>query len=180
MKTSFLFFLILISISLFAQEASQFTENTSDRLRDPRTDQMNFVPNEVLVKFKDDVVVSGGTKLKSAGICSADQILKANGVSSLDKLFPAEKKLKSAQIVEDLQGRDMKIPSLHNIYRITVPQLKSTGSAPPDIFKFMEEMRALLEVEYAELNYVFPIGDFKPTGREMTMQEVMEPSEIRS
>jgi len=155
-------------------EASDFTGNTSDRPRDPRADQMNFVPNEVLVKFKDDVSVPGGSSLKSAGITAVDRVLRANGVASLEKLFPTEMKLKSARIVKDPTGRDMKIPSLHNIYRITVPQLKSTNSAPADIFKFMEEMKALPEVEYAEPNYLFTIGDFTPASREMTMLEAME------
>ncbi len=175
MRKNILFFcLIAIYVSGFSQnEASNFSDNNSDRPRDPRSDQMNFAPNEVLVKFKDDVTISSGTNLKSAGISSIDLILKANGVSSLEKLFPAEKKLKSAQILKDPTGRDMKIPSLHNIYRITVPQLKSTGIAPADIFKFMEELKALPEVEYAEPNYVFTIGDFKPAGPEMTMLEAM-------
>jgi subtilisin family serine protease len=179
MKKYILIFCLIASISnCFSQtEASDFTKKESDRPRDPRADMMNFVPNEVLVKFKDDVTITPGTTLKSAGISSVDQLLKANGVSSLEKLFPNETKLKSAQILKDPTGRDMKIPSLHNIYKITVPQLKSTGSAPADIFKFMEEMKALSEVEYAEPNYIFTIGDFKPAGPEMTMLEAMEQSD---
>jgi len=174
MKNIFTFLLLLFTFTLSAQKADRFMENNNDRPRDPSADQMNFVPNEVLVKFKDDVVVSSGSLLKSAGIGSVDQVLRANGVASLEKLFPTETKLKSARIVKDPTGRDMKIPSLHNIYRITVPQLKSTNSAPADIFKFMEEMKALPEVEYAEPNYIFTIGDFTPAGREMTMLEAME------
>jgi hypothetical protein len=161
MKPNFLLLLLLCVTALFAQQP----DRNEKQARDPRADQLNFVPNEVLVKFKDDVIVKDGTNLKSAGISSVDQILKANGVGSLEKLFPAEKKLKSAQILKDPTGRDMKIPSLHNIYRITIPQLKSTGSVPADIFKFMEELKALPELEYAEPNYVFSIGDFTPAGR---------------
>ena len=174
MKKFFLIIcLITTSVMCFAQgEASDFTGNTSDHPRDPRSDMMNFVPNEVLVKFKDDVVVSSGTTLKSAGISSVDQLLRANRVASLEKLFPTEIKLKSARIVKDPQGRDMKIPSLHNIYKITVPQLKSTGSAPADIFKFIEEMKALPEVEYAEPNYICSIDDLKPVGPILTSEDV--------
>ena len=172
-----LFFCLITSFcSVFSQdEASDFTgKDLRKRQQSPQSDHYNFVPNEVLVKFKDDLIVQGGTNLKSAGISSVDQILKANGVASLEKLFPAEKKLKSAQILKDPTGRDMKIPSLHNIYRITVPQLKSTGSAPADIFKFMEELKTLPEVEYAEPNFIFSIGDFKPAGRKMIMLDAME------
>jgi len=130
---------------------------------------MNFVPNEVLVKFKDDVTINSGTQLKSAGINSVDQILKANGVASLEKLFPAEKKLKSAKVVKSPQGQDMKIPSLHNIYKISIPQLKSTGNNPPfNVFQFIEELKALPEVEYAEPNYIYTVDDLKPVGPVLT------------
>ena len=100
MKKYILFFCLIASIgNCFSQsEASNYTENTNDRPRDPRSDQMNFVPNEVLVKFKDDVTITSGTMLKSAGISSVDQILIANGVSSLEKLFPEQQKLKSAHL----------------------------------------------------------------------------------
>ncbi len=177
MNKIFTLLLLLGFATLSAQEADRFTDNQSDRPHDPRTDQMNFVPNEVLVKFKDDVTISSGTKLKSAGISSVDKVLKAGGGSTLEKLFPMEKKLKSVQYVKDPQGRDMKIPSLHNIYKIKIPELKSSGSMPTDIFRVIEELKALPEVEYAEPNYIISISDFKPAGPEMTMQEAMRQPE---
>jgi len=114
--------MINILLSLFAcfgilssfGQASQFTNDNNDgRPRDPQSDQMNFVPNEVLVKFKDNVTFNDGTQLKSAGISSIDQVLKANGTATLEKLFPNETKLKSANVVKDPQGRDMVIPDWH-------------------------------------------------------------------
>src|SRR5699024_6837319 len=84
MKNLFTCLLFLLTITLSAQEADRFTENTDDRPRDPRMDQMNFVPNEVLVKFKDEVVVGEGTTLKSARIGAVDRLLKASGVSSME------------------------------------------------------------------------------------------------
>lgn len=173
MKNLTAFLLLYCSITLSAQQADRFTGNASDRPVDPRTSQTNFIPNEVLVKFKDEVTLKAGTLLKSAGISAVDKILMANGASSLEKLFPTAKRLKSAQFVKDPQGRDMKIPNLDNIYKISIPQLKSAGSPPPNIFKFIEELKALPEVEYAEPNYVFSIGDFKPAGPEMSMLEAM-------
>ncbi len=173
MKNLITFLLFFCTITLFAQEADRFMENTSDRPRDIRADQMNFIPNEVLVKFKDAVTLTSGTNLKSAGISSVDQVLKANGAGSLEKLFPTVKKLKSAKTVKDPQGREMKIPNLDNIYKITIPQLKSTGNAPTDIYKFIEELKGLHEVEYAEPNFVYSIGDFKPAGPEMSLAEAI-------
>jgi len=162
--------------NLRAQQASSFTNLAVQPDGRPAPDPgiVDFVPGEILVKFKDDVVVSGGNNLKSSGISSVDKILNANGGTSLAKLFPAEKRLKSIQIVKDPQGRDMKIPSLHNIYKITLPQLKSAGSIPSDIFKFIDEMKALPEIEYAEPNYIFTIGDFTPHGPEISLSEAIK------
>jgi len=153
MKNLLTFLLLIYSIILSAQQADSFTGDNGDKPRDPRADQMNFVPNEVLVKFKDEVTLSSGTRLKSAGISSVDKILQANGAAGIEKLFPMAKKLKSTKIVKDPQGRDMVIPNLANICKITVPQLKSTGGAPTDIYKFIEALKALPEVEYAEPNF---------------------------
>ena len=173
MKKLIYLLLLFFTITVSAQQADKFTDNNNDRPRDPRADQMNFVPNEVLVKFKDEVILKAGTNLKSAGISSVDQILKANNAGTLEKLFPTAKRLKSAKIVKDPQGREMIIPNLDNIYKITIPQQKSTGSSPANIFQFIEELKALPEVEYAEPNFVYSIGDFKAAGPEMTMLEAI-------
>lgn len=135
MKNLLVLWLVFCSFALAAQQADSFTGDTNDQPRDPRADQLNFVPNEVLVKLKDEVTLSSGTRLKSEGISSVDQILNANDAAGLEKLFPMAKKLKSTKIVKDPQGRDMIILNLANICKITVPQLKSTGSAPADIYK---------------------------------------------
>jgi subtilisin family serine protease len=173
MKSLLTSILICLAFLTYAQEADRFIESNNEQPSDPRMDQMSFVPNEVLVKFKDEITINSGTELKSAGVTSIDKLLRANGVSSMEKLFTQETRLKAARIIKDPQGRDMKIPSLHNIYKITIPQLKSTGGNPTDIFKFIEEMKALPEVEYVEPNYIYSIGDFTPAGPEMSMLEAM-------
>lgn len=173
MKKLLAFLLLLCAVRGYAQEADRFDSGDHDRPRDIMSDRMNFIPNEVLVKFKDDVNLTTGPQLKSAGISSIDKVLRSHGVSSLERLFPDARKLKSAKIVKDPLGRDIKIPNLDNIFRIKVPTLKSTGSGPADIFPVIEELKALAEVEYAEPNFIFSIGDFIPAGREMTMSEAM-------
>jgi len=162
----------------FAQDkASAFTDKNSDQPRDPRVDQMNFVPNEVLVKFKDEVPISSAVRLRSAGLSAVDKVLQANGIDSLVRLFPNTKNslLRStgvARIVKDPQGRDMKIPNLDKIFKITIPQLRSTSSVPVNIFQVIEDLKALPEVEYAEPNYIYTIGDFSPAGPEITADKL--------
>lgn len=166
-------FLIVVGVSIF-HLYSQGPDRSNDRFLDPQMDQMDFVANEVLVKFRDNVTLPSGNLLKSAGIGSVDKTLKSARVVSLEKLFPQEKQLKVARTVKDPLGRDMVIPSLHNIYKITLPHFKSTGSAPVNILKVVEELKALPEVEFAEPNYMFSMGDFAPAGPMISHLEAME------
>jgi subtilisin family serine protease len=162
----------------YAQDkASSFTDRNSDQPRDPRVDQMSFVPNEVLVKFKDEVPLNSAARLRSAGLSAVDKVLQANGIDSLVRLFPNTKSslLRSAgvaRIVKDPQGRDMKIPNLDKIYKITLPQLRSTSSVPVNIFQVIEDLKALPEVEYAEPNYIYSVDDLQPVGPVLTADDV--------
>ncbi|MFZ4414537.1 MAG: S8 family serine peptidase, partial [Bacteroidales bacterium] len=174
MKTYLLLFCCLCSVGLaHAQnQASDFTGNKSDQARNPRNDLMNFVPNEVLVKFKDAVPMAVGARLKAAGISSIDKVLAAHGITSLEKLFPAEQKPLKARMMKSPQGKDMKIPALDKIYRVSVPQAATNATASTNIFQLIEELKALPEVEYAEPNYIYSIDNMQPVGPVLTAEDV--------
>lgn len=182
MKNLILLLLLLGNIVLFAQEADRFTQDNhqSDRPRDPRMDQYNYVSNEVLVKFKDHVQINAGTQLKSAGVSAVDQVLGNYGIQALQKLFPSETKLKSAKVVKNPQGRDMEIPSLHNIFKIQLPELKSSGNMPVNIQQVIEELQTLPEVEYAEPNYIYTIGGLNPVGPVLTADDLQKQQATKS
>ena len=92
MKKIIAFLMMLGCIALNAQNsADKFTTGSSDQARDPRADQINFVPNEVLVKFKDEVPLSSAVQLRSAGLSAVDKVLQAKGIDSLVRLFPNTK-----------------------------------------------------------------------------------------
>jgi subtilisin family serine protease len=169
-KIIFLFFTVFATTEfIFSQESVYFNKSVNnEHTSDPRTDKFNFVPNEIIVKFKDNMNLNGETQLKSTGINSIDKVLKSAGIEQLEKLFPQAKRLKSAKVVKDPLGRDMVIPSLHNIYKIVLPELKSTNSPPADIFRFIDELEALPEVEYAEPNYIYSIDNLQSAGPELT------------
>jgi len=175
-KIQLLVLSLLVSGFSYAQtEPTDFTgRDTREREQAPQTDQMNFVPNEILVKFKDDVNLSTGSQLKSTGIKGIDQVLKSAEIVKLEKLFPQAQKLKSAQAVKLPTGEEMTIPSLHNIYKIVLPELKSNQPQTGNIYEYINELKQQPEVEYAEPNYIYSIGDFTPAGPEMTMLEAME------
>lgn len=174
MKTYLFLFCFICSFSFgFSQnQASYFTGNKSDQPRNPRYDQMNFVPNEVLVKFKDAITVAAGARVKAAGVSSVDQVLKAHGITSLEKLFPTEQKPQITRMMKSPQGKDMIIPAMDKIYRVSVPPAQPTDSMPTNIFQLIEELKALPEVEYAEPNYIFTIGDFSPVGPVITADDL--------
>jgi hypothetical protein len=111
---------------------------------------------------------------RSTGISSVDKVLKTCNANTLNKLFPSETRLKSAKIVKAPLGQDMVIPSQHNMYKITLSQLKSTGNIPQSVLQAVEELKALPEVEYAEPNYIFTDADFKPERHEMTFLEAIK------
>ncbi|MDA3817107.1 MAG: S8 family serine peptidase [Prolixibacteraceae bacterium] len=169
-------FLIILGISLLSNaqdEATNFTGSSDrERAQEPISDRYNYVPNEILVKFKDDVQITSGSLLKSAGINNVDLVLRKYSTEKLEKLFPNETKLKSAKVVKSPQGQDMVIPSLHNIYKIVLPELKSTGSMPSNIQQVIEELKALPEVEYAEPNYIYSVDDLEPVGPEITSNDL--------
>lgn len=182
---SLLILSFLFGLVSFAQtEPTDFTgRDQRERERAPQTDQMNFVHNEILVKFKDNVQLKSGASLKSAGIGTVDLVLKNHGTETLEKLFPTETKLKSAKVVKDPQGRDMVIPSLHNIYKIVLPELKSGNGQPADIFKMIEELKTLPEVEYAEPNYIYSIDNLQPAGPVLTpahLEKMQQNNNVKS
>jgi subtilisin family serine protease len=124
--------------------------NTQDFANPHYMDPYNpeYEPNEILVKFKDEVEV---VPLKSAngtvetGIRSFDKFSVANRVVGMEKIFKAATRLKSAKTIT-INGETKEAPRLYNIYKL---KLESNTDAKT----LAEELQAEAEVEYAEPNY---------------------------
>lgn len=171
MKKTLTFLFVLCATVLIAQEkASNFSGRDEDRSRNPRMDQMNYVPNEVLLKFKDEVTVTKGSRIRAAGINNVDNVLQNYGVSSLEKLFPTVEKPSKPMKVKGPQGKEIKVPRIDNIYRINIPQEEK--AMPANIHQMIEELKALPEIEYAEPNYIYSIDDVQPVGPELTADDL--------
>jgi len=176
MKTYLLLFCLLCSYGLGVSQnqASDFIGNKGEQTRNPRNDQMNFVPNEVLVKFKDAIPVAAGARMKVAGISSVDKVLQAHGITSLEKLFLTEQKPQKTRMMKSPQGKDITIPSLDKIFRISVPPAQTPDSIPSNIFQLIEELKAQPEVEYAEPNYIYSVDNMQPVGSVLTAEDVQK------
>jgi len=179
MKKELVLFTILllfnVTLASAQDEPSDFTgRDLRQRENAAQTDRFNFVPNEIIVRFKDEVQLKSGSQLKSTGISGIDQVLKSAQIENIEPLFPNAERLKSSRIVKTPLGQDMVIPSLHNIYKITLPQLKSNQPQEENIHEYIQQLEEQPEVEYAEPNYIYTIGDFEAAGEEMTMLEALE------
>lgn len=173
MKKSLFLTLIFCAVSLIAQEkADRFTSGSNDQTRDPRMDQMNYVSNEILVKFKDETSISAASKIKAAGISGVDQVLQKYEITSLERLFPGEKKPTRSKVMRAPNGAELKVPALDKIYRVTVPNTETPLAQPVNIHQIIEELKALPEIEYAEPNYIYSIDQLQPIGPELTADDL--------
>jgi len=173
MKNSLILLLIFITNMLVAQEsASSFTGTNGERKRDPRMDQLSYVPNEIIVKFKDETAISTASRIKAAGISSVDAVLKKYEIVVLERIFPEAKKPARARSVRSPQGKELKVPSLDKIYRMTVPEADATLARPASIHVVIDELKKLPEVEYAEPNYIYSIDELQPVGSELSASEL--------
>lgn len=114
-----------------------------------------FVPGHVLVKFKDSQPVSVQRLrgvYKSTSSLGVTNVLAKYGVSSMEKLLPAEvaKPQSALRKVRGFRGETVEENNLDQIYH-----LKFASEAPDSVLMLVEELKTLDEVEYAEPNYYY-------------------------
>lgn len=114
-----------------------------------------FVPGQVLVKFKDSQPVSVQRQrgvYKSTSSLGVNNVLAKYGVSSMEKLLPAEvaKPQSALRKVRGFRGETVEENNLDQIYH-----LKFASEAPDSVLMLVEELKTLDEVEYAEPNYYY-------------------------
>jgi len=171
MKTTLLLVLVFWSISFIPASAQQvlFKNLPKDSVvRSSSRVVYEYVPGEMIVKFKDNVSVkSTGAKLKSASTVTNALQAKYN-VQKAEALFPGESRLKSAQILTAPNGKQFLRPSLHNIYKLKIADEKQLMNAIND-FKADSA-----NVVYAEPNYIISICNDKPVGPILTSADVQK------
>jgi subtilisin family serine protease len=125
-----------------------------------------YVPGEMIVKFKDNAQVkSTGAKLKSASAVT-DALQAKYNVQKTEPLFPGENRLKSAQMLTAPNGKQFLQPSLHNIFKLKIADEKQLMNAISD---FKADTANMV---YAEPNYIISICNDKPVGPILTEADV--------
>jgi len=176
-KSTLLLVLVLWILTVNPVKAQQvlFNNQAKDAVvkSNPRSAAFEYVPGEIIVKFKDNLTVkSAGAKFKSASI-STDALQTKYNVQKAEALFPGEVRLKSAQMLTAPNGQQFVRPSLHNIYKLKIADEKQLMNAISD-FK-----ADTANVVYAEPNYIISICDDKPMGPILTEAEVQKIQEAK-
>ena len=153
---------LLLPLALFSQ------------VSDPRTDQYNFAPGELIVKLKDDVDTGITYKSTSKGISKTTTsknigilIGLDSKIESYEALFTEETVERSLKLAESYKFKKLikKDPysvdigpkfeaSLKNIFKIHLINKNE------DIHRIIQDLKENKLVEYAEPNYRFKISDF--------------------
>lgn len=121
---------------------------------DERMRDNNFVPGQVLVKFKDESSISVRRNAKgmfrAASISAVDKLLREYGVDDMEKLFPSEVSKPKSQLRRKVapNGTVVQERNLDKIFWI-----KTHVQSSDSTLQLIESLKGMEEVEYAEPNY---------------------------
>ena len=132
---------------------SQVSNDNEDEVYkiDARAGRNDFVPGQVLVKFKDESpmnVSRARGKFRSAGNSAVDAVLNEFGVAAMDKLFPNEKPNQARRKTRAMNGQMVEERDLSQLYFIKTEKQDKVST-----IQLVENLKKLEEVEYAEPNY---------------------------
>lgn len=170
MKNLFVLLVSFIWASLLYGQAQNFTELHPDSVmrQEQQSAQMQFVPGEVLVRFKDELSISvfKSDGKAQTGIASTDALFIEFGVVEARKLIPDAQPLAQKQMLRAPTGRDFERPSLHNIYHLKV------SNEDYRMFELIEALKADKNILYAEPNYIYNLTDHKALSPVLTTEDL--------
>jgi len=170
MKTALLIVCVsTLSLNISAQQPLFVNQPKDSVVRlDPQLQQFDFVPGEILVKYKDEVQVANlkVSGIVQTGLASIDTVFARHRVSNADRLFPKEQRLKSKIMLRSFSGQEFEQPSLHNIYKLTLPNQSN-------MFMAIEELKKDSNIVYAEPNYILSITNVKPVSPVLSEKDLV-------
>lgn len=129
----------------------------------------DYVPNQVLVKFKDDVKLNPNLfKSNVTGIVEVDNLLRSFTIKKMDNIFsPIQPKMESGQIKSNATENIVD----ENNRRIHFIQLQFEQDSI-DVLGLVKQLKTVTSIEFAEPNYYFSI--------DATMGENKNPIELKN
>lgn len=152
--------LAVTGLSVSAQ-VSNDNEDAVNKTAQGAASRYDFVPGQVLVKFKDASSVSIQSKSKSvsASVKSVDAVLKAFGATKMEKVLPNEKPNRPLARSKAFNGQVIEDKNLSQLYEVQIP-----SAVPDSTVMLADQLKALNEVEFAEPNYkVYIMADVETT-----------------
>lgn len=159
--------LLTISITLFAVMSmnAQVVTDESKTFEDgvvklnANLSKYDYVPGQVLVKFKDDnrVKVSKSRGAVSTSVGRLTSILKKYGADEMEQLLPNENPNRMMRRTRAFNGDIIQERDLSQLYRV---QLSETHAH--ETMALVEELKDVDEVEFAEPNYLLHTLDNPP------------------
>lgn len=138
---------------------SQVSNDNEDEVNkiDARAGHHDFVPGQVLVKFKDGSPVNvtrARGMFQSVNNGTVDKVLKEFGVEKMDKLLPNEDPKRTLRKTRAFNGEMVEEHDLSQLYL-----LETDEAHAPQTMQLVDKLKKLDEVEYAEPNYKVYITD---------------------
>ena len=159
-KYRYLFSLVLlwaVAMPLFSQVVSNDNEDEVYKI-DSRFAQNDFVPGQVLVKFKDECRVGiqrSKGKFMAADRSAVNAVLQKYGTEEVEQLLPREKAGRPLRKAKAYNGTVVAEKDLSQLYCV-----KLSVDHQQETMQLVDELKALDEVEFAEPNYrVYTLAD---------------------
>ena len=132
---------------------SQVSNDNEDEVYkiDARAGHNDFVPGQVLVKFKDaNRVQINRTRgiVSSTNVTKLTDVLRKYGVNEMEQLLPQENPNRQLSKTRAYNGETIQEKDLSQLY-----QVKLSAEHVFEVKPMIEELNALDEVEFAEPNY---------------------------
>ncbi len=148
---SFLLMLCILSTSVVAQNSSIYGPQVLKMKGGPH----DYIPNQVIVKFKDDsgikIKTTSSRAIKTTSVSRIDRMLTSLGIKEASQLMPligALKLNKNNIKLKSFLGRVVEEPDMSRLYLL---EMDSTSNQ--SIETVIKQLQTLDEVEYAEPNY---------------------------
>lgn len=159
-KYRFLFSLVLlwaVAMPMFSQVVSNDNEDEVYKV-DSRFAKNDFVPGQVLVKFKDEHRVNinrAKGKFLAADRNAVNTVLQKYGTEEMEQLLPREKAGRPLRKAKAYNGTVVAEKDLSQLYCV-----KLSAGHQQETMQLVDELKALDEVEFAEPNYrVYTLAD---------------------
>jgi len=132
---------------------SQVSNDNEDEVNkiDTRFASQDFVPGQVLVKFKDENRIQirrAQGQFASTNVGKVTEVMQKYGVSEMEQLLPNEKPNRQLRRAKAYNGDVIQEHDLSQLYCVTL-----SAEHQHETMQVVEELKELDEVEFAEPNY---------------------------